>query len=254
MQSVLNILVSILFVSVNAGSLPNRTSNAPDYVGEVMHYNVKYGIIRIGIASISCIEDPEGCGHLIRAEAQSAGLLKLFKNLSYRFECCMDPATGLPKSAEMDLRDRNTIAYNKVLFDHYSRTDSSIIIKDTSEKWIVPKNTHDLLTAYYHFRKDHYYKSLNARIPFVMQIYIADMLWDLKMTYKGGETISTIYGQTRCDKFTSSTVVGPFFRNDDDMTVWFTRDKIPIPVKIKMNLKLGSINGELEAYQSPADH
>jgi hypothetical protein len=242
-------IVSTLFVYMLEGASPDKTLTAPDFVGETMHYSLKYGIFNIGVASISCLEDQAGCGYIIKAEAQSTGLLKIFRNLNYRFECCMDPATGLPKSAVMDLKDRNHTAYNKVLFDHDSRSDSSIIISQTTGKHVVPKNIHDLLTGYYHFRKNFLIESVNNGHPVVIQTFLADMLWDLKMTYIGGETINTMYGQLSCLRFTSSTVVGRFFRNDDDMTVWFTKDEIPIPVKIRLNLRLGSIKGELDKYQ-----
>jgi hypothetical protein len=38
------------------------------------------------------------------------------------------------------------------------------------------------------------------------------------------------------------------------MTVWFTKDEIPVPVRIRLNLKIGSIKGELYEYQMPVNH
>jgi hypothetical protein len=35
------------------------------------------------------------------------------------------------------------------------------------------------------------------------------------------------------------------------MSIWFTRDEIPIPVKIRANLKFGSIVFECIEYQKP---
>jgi len=151
----------------------------------------------------------------------------------------------------MDLRDRNHTVSNKVIFDHYSRSDSTVIISEATGKHVVPKDMHDLLTGYYHFRKNYLMESVNNRLPVVIQTYLADMLWDLKMTYTGRETIQTMHGNQTCYRFTSSTVVGRFFRNDDDMTVWFTKEEIPVPVRVKMNLKLGSLKGELDHYQMP---
>jgi len=89
------VIISVLLISIFNGATTIKPLSTPDYVGESMHYKLKYGILNIGVASISCFEDKQGCGSIIRAEAQSTGLLKVFKNLNYRFECCMDPATGL---------------------------------------------------------------------------------------------------------------------------------------------------------------
>jgi hypothetical protein len=233
------------------GASMDKSLTVDEYIGETMYFNLKYGIFNIGVASISCMEDQAGRGQIIQAEAQSSGLLKIFMDLNYRFECCMDPATGLPNSAIMDLKDGNNTVYNEVLFDHYSRNDSDIIISQTTGKHIVPKNIYDLLTGYYHFRKNYLAESIIDGQPVVIQTYLADMLWDLKLTYTGGETINTMFGQLSCLRFTSSTVAGRFFLNDDDMTVWFTKDEIPVPVKIRLNLKIGSIKGDLYKYQMP---
>lgn len=247
----LNLILSVLLVSMLDGNSPDRSSMDIDFAGETMHYNVKYGIFNIGVASISCIEDQAGCGYNIKAEALSSGLLKIFRNLNYRFECCMDPATGLPKSAEIDLKDRNNNVYYKVLYDHHSRADSAIIISQSTGKHIAPKNIHDLLTGYYHFRKNHLTESIDHGQPVVIQTFLADMFWDLRMTYQGTETIVTNYGELSCLKFNSSTVAGRFFRHENDMTIWFTDEEIPVPVRIRLNLKIGSIRGDLSKYQMP---
>ena len=238
-------------VVVLDGTAKDKNLPVNEFAGESMHYKMKYGIFNIGVATISCLEDSSGCGSIIKAEAQSSGLLKIFRNLNYRFECCMDPETGLPNSATMDLKDGKNTAYNKVLFDHYSRIDSAIIISETSGEFIVPKNIYDLLTGYYHFRNKHLNESINSGLPVVIQTFISDMLWDLKLTYTGGETINTMYGQLPCMRFISSTVAGRFFSDEDDMTVWFTKDEIPVPVKIRLDLKIGCIKGDLESYQMP---
>lgn len=235
------LVCSILIASVFKGTLPYQPAPVPEYKGESMHYRIKYGIFNIGVATISCLEDPSECGCILRAEAQSTGLLRIFKNLDYRFECCMDTATGLPVSAIMDLKDGHNKAYNKVWFDHFSMVDSVIILSYTTEekRYIVPKDIYDILTGFYHFRSSFIDESIHHGLPVVIQIFIADMLWDLRIKYSGAETINTLYGPLSCQRFISSTVVGKFFRNDDDMKIWFTNEEIPVPVRISLNLRLG---------------
>ena len=238
-------------VSMLDAASQDESLKVPEFVGETMHYKLKYGIFHIGNATVSCLEDPAGCGYIIRAKAQSSGLLKIFKDLNYRFECCFDITTGLPNSAMMDLKDGNQSVYNKVTFDQYSRTDSAIIYSQTSGVHIVPKNIYDILSGYYHFRMNFLTECANNAVPVVIQTFIADELWDLRIRYEGEETIKTMYGKNPCHRFIPSTVVGDFFHHDDDMIVWFTKDEIPIPVKIRLNLRIGSIRGELEEYQMP---
>ena len=90
------ILISILIFSILYGSSQDKLFDVTDYCGETVNYRLKYGILNIGFASISCLEDSIKCGGKIKAEARSSGWVKIFKNLDYCFECCVDLATGLP--------------------------------------------------------------------------------------------------------------------------------------------------------------
>ncbi len=223
----------------------------PDYKGETMQYQLKYGIFTIGYATISFLDVPGECGVHISAEAHSTGLIKLIKEIDYRFEACMDPATGLPRSATRSLRDGNYSVYNELIFDQHSRSDSAIIYSQLSGKHVVQKNIYDILTGFFHFRKNQMQECRAEGDSVVVRTYFTDMLWDLNIRYGGEEPINTKYGRIDCIEYKPETVIGRYFRHNDDMLVWFTRDEISIPVKIKLNLIIGSLKGDLVAYQNP---
>ncbi len=245
------LLSSILLAAFMSGASQERSFEVTDYGGEAMHYSLQYGIFNIGFASISCLEDATGCGYNIKAEAQSSGLVKIFRNLNYRFECCMDQATGLPNSATRSLRDGKDNLYNELIFDQYSRIDSAIIFSLMSGKHIVSNNIYDILTGFYHFRMDFLTESRNIGEVVVIKTFFTDELWDLRIRYAGEETIKTNSGEVACYKYNPVTVVGRYFRHDDDMSVWFTKDENHIPVKIRLNLKVGALNCEIIGYQEP---
>jgi hypothetical protein len=242
------IFLSLLLLS---GISQDKGFKIPDYCGEIMHYNVRYGLLNVGKATISFTNDSLGRGHHIKAEARSVGIVRFFKSINYCFECCMDTITGLPINASMSLADRRCRVYNETVFDHNLREDSSIVYCQMSGMHVVPKNIYDLLTAYYCFRKNHIPLSVKTGQDVVIKIYIADILWDLRLKYIGRETIKTKFGKIECLKYIPSTVAGNFFKNEDDMTVWFTDDKTHIPVRLRLNLIVGSINGDLVKYQKP---
>ena len=245
------ILFSILIVSILDVSSQDTSFEVLDYSGETIHYRLKYGIFNIGFASISCLKDSSGSICNIKAEAQSSGWVKIFKKLDYRFECCMDLTTGLPNSAIRSLRDGRYNLYNEVIFDRHSRIDSTIALSQMSGKHTVSKNIYDILTGFYHFRQNFLKSSTINREDVVINTFFTDELWDLKIRYTGEETIKTSVGELECYKFSPITVIGRYFRNDDDMSVWFTKDEISFPVKIQLNLKIGSIYTELLEYQKP---
>lgn len=254
-----NLLFIIVFtLSMKNGMSQEYTFVVPEFRGETMNYRLRYGLFNIGYASISSLEDPSGCGDRITAEAHSEGVVKVFRNLEYRLECCMDVKTGLPTSAVRSLRDRKNFLYNELVFDHFSRGDSAIVYSQMSGQHIVARGIFDILTGFYHFRMN-YLSDRNQpesdKMPqekeVVISTYYTDRLWDLKIRYAGEETIKTSDGHLTCRKYNPVTVVGKFFSHEDDMSIWFTKDEIPIPVKIRLNLKVGSIYGELMDYHKP---
>ena len=225
--------------------------HVPEFRGEAMKYRLKYGVLNIGTAFISCTADPSGCGDRIEAEAHSEGVVNIFRRLDYRLECCMDVETGLPVHAVRSLRDRRNYLYNELEFDHHSRSDSTIIYSQLSGKRIVPSGIRDILTGFYHFRMNYFTDQIHPKEEVVIHTFYTDKLWDLRIRYAGEETITTREGSLDCRKYNPVTVVGKFFNHEDDITIWFTKDEVPVPVKIRLNLKIGAIHGELVDYHKP---
>ena len=247
--------VYILFLFLSwillSGISPEGNKKVADYGGEIMHYTIRYGIINVGQAIISFGGDSTSCGIYLKAEARSTGIARFFKSIDYSFESCMDTVTGLPNYSNMSLIDKRCQVQNEIVFDQNSREDSSIVHSTMSGLHVVPKDIHDLLTAYFCFREKHISECAHTGQEIVIKIFIADILWDLKIKYLGRETIKTKYGKIECLKYNPSTVAGNFFKNEDDMIVWFTDDADHIPVRIQLNMILGSLNGDLETYQEP---
>jgi len=228
-----------------------RTYDVPDFNGETMQYQLKYGIFHIGYATISFLEAEDTCGIHILSEARSTGLAKLIKNVDYRYEACMDPSSGLPNSALRNLRDGRYTMYNELVFDQHSRPDSAIVYSLNSGKNVVRKEIHDILTGFFHFRENKIHECRSPGDSVVIKTFFTDELWDLNIRYSEEETINTNYGQINCIKFLPETVVGRYFRTNDAMSVWFTKDDFSIPVKIKLNLIIGALHADLVAYKNP---
>ncbi len=245
------ILYLFLFLIFYSGRFPEESIKVPNYGGEIIQYNIQYGLFNVGEATISFMNDSIGCGNHLKALARSKGIARIFKSVNYCFESCMDTSTGLPNYASMNLLDRRYQVQNEFIFDQDSRDDSSIVHSQMSGFHVVPKNIYDLLTAYYCFRENYISDCIENEKDIVIKIFIADILWDLRIRYVGKETIKTRYGKIECLKFNPSTVAGNFFKNEDDMTIWFTNNEDHIPVRIQLDLIIGSLTANLKEYQEP---
>lgn len=248
----LNLIFVVILPIILHSDYPSPTTNEiPDYHGEEMSYDLRISFFNIGKATIS-FSDKLDCRSYIRAEAKSSGISRLFVTLHYLYDCCMDSNTGLPEKITRSLLENDFYEYNEVRFDHQSREDSTILYSQLSGRKVVPKNILDILTGFYHFRKSYLEKCVRDKRDVVIRTYFTDDIWNLRIRYAGSETINTMFGEFRCIRFKPETIIGRFFRHDDDMTIWITDDEYKIPVRIHLNMKVGAIKGDLVGYKNMA--
>lgn len=238
----------LLFMPLSGFGQQAGWNKIPDYPGENLEYSISYSFIRAGNAVISFTLDSLSSNYHIKAFSKTVGMADVLYRIRDIYESYMDPSTGLPGLAIRNVREGKYRQYNEVVFDHLSRSDSTIVISQLTGVHVVDKNIFDILTGFYHFRKNYQIGQLNTRDTLLIKTYFTDEIWDLKIRYVGKETIKTKLGKIKTLRFDPVTEVGRAFKTENDMSVWFSDDQNRIPVKIKVNLIVGSVNVELVQY------
>lgn len=241
------LVVTWTFLFGPGGTNPSQTVESD---GELMHYKLKYSIFQVGVATVSCKVDGEGDINKLTCEVRSNGLVKLFNNMHYYLECDVDPVTGLPDSAIINLKDRKHSFYNELIFQQDVRSDSAIVISKLTGTRIVSKDIYEALTGFIHFRKDLIDGRKDSDREVLVKIFYPDDPWDLRFYYVGQEELKTALGPQLCYRYNPRTIPGKFFVGEDDMSVYFTKDKPHIPVRFRLNLRIGSIRGVLKEYSN----
>ncbi len=246
------VLLFLSFIQLSlSAAFPQDTNEIPYYPGERMSYNLRMGLITLGEAEISFVSDSISCGSFIHASAKSVGIARFIKDIEYTFNACMDPNTGLPKTSTRIIREGEYTNNNIVYYYHNLRPDSSIVYSKKIDSLVVPKDIFDILTGFYHFRSNYLKPGTDNFGTVVIKTFFIDAIWDLTIRYAGKETIETKYGKKECLKIMPVTKVGAFFTSTDDMTIWVTNDKQMIPVKIYVDMKVGSLTADLVKYKAP---
>jgi len=240
----------VLFIYFQYSFSEKSNSEITSYPKEAVNFSLKYGIFTIGEAHVELSFDQKCSGAYLQADAKSSGLLKLFKDIHYRYECCMDTVTGLPISDSRILIEGDYVDINTVYYNHLSRKDSSIIYSNNTDTVVVPKNIHDLLSGFYHYRTNYLGDNLPLNHTVTTTTFFIDKVWDLRIRYCGKETINTNYGPVECLIVKPVTVIGHFFRTSDAMTIWFSNNRKYIPVKFSIDFKLGTLKGDITDYKS----
>jgi len=239
----------VLFICFQYSFSEKPKSEIVYFPNERVDFSLNYGILKIGDAHIEMSFDQKCSGGFIHVDARSSGLLKLFKDIHYRYECCMDTLTGLPISDSRILIEDDYVDIGTVYYDHVSRKDSSLIYSAKRDTLAVPKNIYDLLSGFYHYRTNHLRDNLSLNYTVTTTTFFIDDIWDLTIRYCGKEIINTIYGPMECLKVKPVTVIGHFFRTSDAMTIWFANKGEFIPVKFSIDFKIGTLYGKITDYK-----
>jgi hypothetical protein len=125
------------------------------------------------------------------------------------------------------------------------REDSTVVNSQKSGIAVVPKEIYDILSGFYLLRKKYVSGPLQKGDTIFIKTYFTDEVFDLNIRYMGKEKVKTSFGKIKCLKFNPVTEVGRAFKTEDDMTIWFTDEPNFLPVKIRLELRIGSVRVEL---------
>jgi hypothetical protein len=240
MKKVLFSIVILIFTAVSVSA-----QNQPYVPGEKIKYQIKYGIVSGGVATLELKEDTWNNNKVWHAvlSGQTTGIADAMYKVRDKYESFIYPSSDLPVFSIRNISEGHYKKYNEVIFDHISRADSAILMSDLSGQHITTKGILDVLSCFYWFRKYNLANvdSLKPGDVFTMTTWFADELYPIILRYKGIEYVRIKGGKIRCYCFNPVTEVGRLFKTSDDMSIWFTTDENFLPVKVRFDIFVGSV-------------
>ena len=212
--------------------------------GEVLNYEMSYGWIKGGEASLN-LKKVNYFGkdaYYVKAVGKTTGIAHTLYKVRDVYESYFDPATGKPFKSIMNLREGKYRNYNEVYYNHANGTIKS---KKSGKKQIKNNDVFDIVSAFYHLRKKLSNLTIGQKV--VIHTYFHDEPWDLIVRFKGYETVKTKLGKIRCMKFKPIVLEGTF-ESEDALDIWISADNNRIPVRVRMKFFVGSFKTELTSY------
>jgi hypothetical protein len=236
------ISLALLFsLSTSKGQSKNREMVYNSH--ETLKYQMYYGLINAGVLDITLSPARLMGQDVLHAVATgyTTGLAdRLFKIYDV-YESFMDPETGLPLKAIRNIRESNYRYYNEVLYDHNSNT----VMSQLSGVHEVPPGILDMVSVIYKLRETVYNTRLRPGDVIEFNTFFSDKVYPVYIRYIGTETIRTRKGRFHALKFAPVSEPGRVFKSDDDITLWLSNDRNFIPLRMSLNMLLGSIRVDL---------
>jgi hypothetical protein len=216
--------------------------------GEILEYDISYGFIKGGHASLKVVEKENNGSSLwnLVLKGKTTGLTDRIYRVEDIYESYIVPSTGLPVRSIRNIREQNYRHYEEVIHNQ----EHDYVITTKSGKVAVPNNTLDVVSAFYFLRNQLQTTELKPEMILRFTTYFGGDLFPLVLRYKKTEWVKTRFGKIACHKFMPVTEVGRVFKTEDDMTIWLSADRNFLPVKINFQLIVGSVNCELVKYKN----
>ena len=219
--------------------------------GEILTYQIRYGFILGGFASIS-LTDELHLGKPVfhtRIIGETTGLANALYGVRDIYESWFDKETNLPYKQLRNIREGHFRRYNEVTYNRENNTVNSKV----SGVHDVPEKILDLASTFYYLRRVDFTKLKDGDVLFV-NMYFADEIFPFRLRYKGKEWIRSRFGKIKCIKICPIVEVGRMFKGQDDLSIWFSDDDNRLPVLVKMEIiHVGSILLKLVKFENIAN-
>jgi hypothetical protein len=224
------------------GAFDRYVDNVAFGVGEKFEFDVNYGFINAGTASLEVarlIEYQGRPSYQLISRAQSNSFFSTFFKVEDRIESIMDAVGLFSWRFEKNLREGNYRADREYVF--HQRRNFTVYEGDTIE---VEPYVQDALSTMYYVRT----QDLKVGESVFLPVFIDGRKLDMEVKVHKTEEITVPAGTFDClvvEPLTSSVGV---FKNEGRLTVWLTNDRLKMPVLMKSKVVVGSISAELTDY------
>lgn len=251
MKQILGSVLSLIFLGLSSLVAQEPESISPYGFGEELHFEVSYGWLNLADAKMHVskrAQDQNDKPHYkIDVYGKTKGAATIFGKVNDNWGTYIDMETMLPTVSYRHIEEGKYRKHERVYFDHNNNTAIMELydkdnkrLKETKE-FDIPGQVQDLVSGFYFLRTQNLQNlkegdSVNIKGFFDKEIY------NIKLIYEGTEKIDTNLGIKETYIFSPRLPKNKLFRGEYPVKVWVTKDQNKIPVKIKANLFIGSLN------------
>ncbi len=231
-------------IYVNDLNISNNTKVY--YPGESLKYQLYYGIVNAGEATLTVTEtrlERKNVHHLVM-NAYSTGLANRIYRLNNSYESFVDPSSGLPVKSIRDVNEGSHSRYTEVLYER----EKNIVISTRSGNHDVPSDIMDKIAVFYKLRNILGQNTFKEGDVIVFQTFISEEVYPMLLRYMGIEEVRTKSGSYEALKFMPVAEPGKVLKSENAITIWLSNDPNFVPVKLKLNMFIGSVNADIIEY------
>lgn len=221
--------------------------------GEWFKFEMSYSNwIKAGNATMS-VEETTYKGkpvfHVV-GKGWTTGAIKWFFKVKDRYESYFDRSTGLPYKSIRQIDEGGHTKDVETEFDQINRRAYVNNKKhNTQNTFSTEKDVQDMVSAFYYLRNNYNTATIKEGDVVSLNMFFDEENYNFKLKFLGRETLDTNFGKVKTLKFRPYVMAGRVFKEEESLTLWVSADDNKIPLKIKADLRVGSLQANLEAFR-----
>ncbi len=227
--------------------------------GERIEYRIHYGFINAGEAVLKIDEDIHQINnrpcYKVDIYGRTKGFFDMVTTVRDNWGTYLDTGAVVSQMFYQSIKEGNYRKKEVIEFDQVNnnaivhrihKKDSTLIRKDTIG---IPPNIQDLVSGYYYMRTFDF-DTLTANQVFAITGFFDDTTYHVKVKYLGRDKVKTKLGEYNAFLLSPIMPKNSFFRGTNPIKAWISDDKFRIPLKIKAELLIGSLEIDVRNYRN----
>ncbi|XMO87710.1 DUF3108 domain-containing protein [Algibacter sp. AS12] len=180
----------------------------------------------------------------------TTGMIKWFFKVKDRYETYFDKQTIMPYKFVRNIDEGGHTKDLEIDFDQVNNKAHVTDNKHKTKKVFTTKpNIQDMVSTFYYLRNNLKTDKLKIGDEVQIDMFFDEENYGFKLKYLGEETIDTEFGDIESLKFRPYVMAGRVFKEEESLTLWVSKDKNKVPLRIKADLAVGSLRADLEAFK-----
>lgn len=253
LRTLLSLLLSTSFALGQSG-----LANTAFTFGEELNFEVTYGWLNLAEAKLQiskkAVNESSRPHFKIDAYGKTKGAATIFGRVNDNWGTHLDTGTLLPSLSYRHIEEGKYRKHELVHFDQQNRKARlELFDRDnrelkTTKEYRLPGQVQDLVSGFYFLRAMDL-STLKKGQAIVITGFFDKEIYNLKLIYEGTEQIETTLGLKDTYIFSPLVPANKLFRGEFPVKVWVTKDQNKIPVKIKADLFIGSLNIDISSVK-----
>ena len=244
-----------IFLFLSVLTAQGQEQKPPFKSGEWLQYKMSYsGFIRAGTAILE-LEEKEFQGKKVfhtKGTGWTSGMIKWFFEVDDYYESYFDKENIKPYVFKRKIYEGGYKKHTITSFNHHLKkayVQDFTLQRDTS---VAFNKAQDMLSSFYYLRSLDVSK-IKPGDEIKLDMFFDEETFPFRLKFLGKQSLKTNVGKLETLVFRPYVLSGRVFKEQESVTIWISNDANKIPLKLKADLRVGSLTAELEDYRGLAN-